>query len=280
MDNLKKQIIMKTYSFYGVFLYLMCSVFCLEANAQTIADTFTENGIEYEVTLVSPSKEVSTKNYTGTATVVTIPNIVTDATTGFEYSVTSIGDGAFSSYDLTSVIIPNSVTSIGVSAFYSNDLTSVTLGNSVTSIGAQAFDDNFKLTSIVSESTNPVVLDFFDFNFGFNRNLIDLTIPAGTASVYTAANWTGFKSVIENITLSINDDKLENIAIYPNPTTSFLNIEIKGNLKQAIVYTILGTEVIKTNTTTINTAHLKNGVYVLKIQNDAGSIATKRFVKK
>ena len=53
---------------------------------------------------------------------IVIPDTVVDS--GTTYSVTSIGDGAFSSNALTSVIIPDSVTTIGELAFYNNALTS------------------------------------------------------------------------------------------------------------------------------------------------------------
>ena len=64
-------------------------------------------------------------------------------------SVTSIGEGAFSSNQLTSVVIPNSVTSIGDRAFSYNQLTSVVIPSSVTSIGDRAFSGNYGLTSVV-----------------------------------------------------------------------------------------------------------------------------------
>ncbi len=90
-----------------------------------------------------------------------------------EYSVTSIGNGAFvNCTSLISITIPNSVTSIGYSAFCAcnsltfidipnsvtsieaftfsgcKNLNSVTIGNSVTSIGEYAFYDCSSLTSV------------------------------------------------------------------------------------------------------------------------------------
>ena len=73
---------------------------------------------------------------------------------GVEYSVTSIGNYAFSvSSRLTSVTIPNSVTSIGDDAFSScRGLTSVTIPNSVTSIG----EYNQEIKGVTNVEISPV----------------------------------------------------------------------------------------------------------------------------
>ncbi len=64
--------------------------------------------------------------------------------------VTHIGDNAFASSGLTSIVIPNSVTSIGDRAFlFCSGLTSVVIGGGVTSIGGGAFAGCFSLTSMV-----------------------------------------------------------------------------------------------------------------------------------
>ena len=100
-----------------------------------IPENVTYNGITYSVTSIGDDA-FSTCSY---LTSVTIPN-----------SVTSIGDDAFSKCSsLTSVTIPNSVTSIGSSVFRNcSSLTSVTIPNSVTSIGSSAFEGCSSLTSV------------------------------------------------------------------------------------------------------------------------------------
>ena len=59
----------------------------------------------------------------------------------------TIGDSAFYSSLLTSLVIPDSVTSIGSSAFYKSPITTLILGNSLKNIGNKSFRDS-ELTSI------------------------------------------------------------------------------------------------------------------------------------
>ncbi|MEO8933692.1 MAG: T9SS type A sorting domain-containing protein [Xanthomarina sp.] len=82
-----------------------------------------------------------------------------------------------------------------------------------------------------------------------------------------------------SLPLGIRDFELsENeIKLYPNPTTSFLNIKMKANLKQATIYSVLGTQVLKTTSTSINTSNLTSGVYLMKIEDENGNTTTKRF---
>ena len=79
---------------------------------------------------------------------ITIPSNVTYEE--IEYSVTSIGENAFShSKSLTSLTIPEGVKNIGAGAFYfSEKLTTVKIPESITSIGERAFAYCKSLTAI------------------------------------------------------------------------------------------------------------------------------------
>ena len=100
--------------------------------------------------------------------------------------VTSIGDFAFSECrNLTSVTIPGSVTSIGNGAFsYCKGLTSVTIPGSVTSIGYGAFSECSGLTSV---DILDGVTSIGDFAFVACDGLTSVTIPDSVTSIGNSA---------------------------------------------------------------------------------------------
>ncbi len=117
-------------------------------------------------------------------------------------NITYIGKDAFKLNNLTNVIIPEGVTEIGKYAFYGNELTNITIPNTVTIIDESAFSDNPYLTAVIALGKTPAVTsentsEKLDDNVFGDRSTIDLVVPAGILADYTAAGWTGFKSVTE-----------------------------------------------------------------------------------
>ena len=148
------------------------------------------NGIYYNFDTSTKQAEVTYRSsdpysieyaYTGS---VTIPNSVKHD--GITYSVTSIGDCAFSGCSsLTSVIIPNSVTSIEVWAFHNcSGLTSVTIPNSVTSIGSRAFEGCYALTSVTIGNS---VTSIGNYAFSGCSSLTSVIIPNTVTSIGMSA---------------------------------------------------------------------------------------------
>ena len=104
------------------------------------AQTFEVNGIKYNIISASeveviPNLSSYQSNYTGS---VTIPSTVTNST--LTYTVTSIGEYAFSGCnELISVTIPSSVKRIGGWAFQACSKLAITIPNSIEFIGPGAF---------------------------------------------------------------------------------------------------------------------------------------------
>ena len=106
-----------------------------------IGDTFTaltEEGAKLEFKIINESPKECEVIYSGS-----VHGAITIPSTANEYSVTAIGNAAFSQCDsLISITIPNSVTTIKSNAFnYCSSLTSITIPKSVTIIWPSAFEE-------------------------------------------------------------------------------------------------------------------------------------------
>lgn len=83
-------------------------------------------------------------------------------------------------------------------------------------------------------------------------------------------------------TLSTSDFELitNEISLYPNPTHATLNIKSSEDIEAVTIYSILGKEVLKAETKTIDVSNLSQGMYVLKIVSKDNTETVKRFIKK
>ena len=198
------------------FFHFSLLLLALLLPATATAYDFEVDGIYYNIDCSNASVTFGDNEYRGS---VTIPATVThDGTT---YSVTTIGDNAFSNcIYLSDINIPNSVTSIGNNAFYCcKSLTEINIPNSVTSIGSEAFYNCSFLTTInIPNSVTTVGRSAFSetgwyiyqpdglvyaglvayIYKGTMPEGTSITLKEGTASItdYAFANCTGLTSIV------------------------------------------------------------------------------------
>ena len=183
---------------------LLAVAILLFSTLSTWAYDFEVDGIYYNINDDGTTVSVTNAgdgfaSYSGS---VVIPSTVTYS--GTTYSVTSIGDYAFSGCSgLTSVTIGNSVTSIGSYAFNGcSGLTSVTIPNSVTSIGEKAFYNCSGLTSVtIPNSVTSIGLYTF-YGTAWYNNQPDGLVYAGKV----AYKYKG--TMPENTSITIKDGTL------------------------------------------------------------------------
>ena len=115
------------------------------------------------------------KGYTGASTDIVIPGTIDG------YTVTSIGSSAFTSAELTSVVIPDSVKTIGTYAFrYCASLADVQLGTGLTSIGDSAF---YGCTSLTAIELPESVTSIGSYAFYGCTALTDINLPSGLTKI-------------------------------------------------------------------------------------------------
>ncbi len=76
-------------------------------------------------------------------------------------------------------------------------------------------------------------------------------------------------------------DANNKISLYPNPARNVLNVKSSNKISKIDVYDMQGKKVAsKNNTSDINVSSLTNGIYIVSVVQDNGSVASKQFVKE
>ena len=132
----------------------------------------------------------------------------------------------------------------------------------------------FLATSIIALSNT--------FTITYKNTAIPIgTEVIGTFNIGTALECSYPVVFIFDESLAVDDIELnESLAIYPNPSSSQLNIEVDGNIISTTVVDAMGNVLeVSLTSKTIDVSALANGVYVLQVETDKG-IGHKKFVKE
>ena len=201
----------------------------------------------------------------------------------------------------------NPITSIDVSTntalqglyFYDTQITSIDLSNNtalkwvycennqLTSLDLSAQPNLIELTCFNNQLTSLNIANgnnanMYYFNALNNTALTCIEVDAAIVGT-SPTDWYKDAGATYNVncgSLSVDDFSLNTVSIYPNPTTSVVNIKMNAVLKQATVYSMLGKQVLKTQNNAINVSGLSNGMYVITIEAENGNVSTKRFIKQ
>lgn len=115
---------------------------------------------------------------------------------------------------------------------------------------------------------------------------VDFAFGAESLTAYIATIDLGVMSYVVDYDVLGTDDNPQlpknNIAIYPNPASSVLNITVSDNseIKNTVIYTLAGQKVIETAATSINVSALSNGIYIVKSTTSSGASYSQKLVKQ
>jgi hypothetical protein len=125
----------------------------------------------------------------------------------------------------------------------------------------------------------------------FTANIQNPSIATSSSlnsGVYTVTVTNG--SCIETATAQVNvtictgvnsnlEDNLSSVIVYPNPSSSILNIKTGEPLQEISIYNTLGALVQTEKTNTFSVEQLPAGIYILQIKTEKGT-STVRFIKE
>ena len=109
----------------------------------------------------------------------------------------------------------------------------------------------------------------------FNGFMDDLQIYNTALTTAQIASLNG--AILSNEDFNSNNLKF---SLYPNPATDILNIEMESELKSVEIYSLQGQKVLTSNLKEINTSSLASGLYMVRVENVDGAIATKKLAIK
>lgn len=219
---------------------ISCIAILLMATITSLyAETFIQDGIKYIVSSDSTVKVTLSYDYAGD---IIIPANVTN--NEVQYTVTGIGESAFLSREITSIVLPETITEIGDGAFsgclqlheltipngvttigsifaHCTNLVKITMGNNVVSIVGETFSGTQSLDTITIASANPPTISLPSL---FAKEII-VNVPEGCGSLYRVADGWKNNAIHEEgeeyvaVTLDNPGTFLENLSAIQTPNT-------------------------------------------------------------
>ena len=171
-------------------------------------------------------------------------------------------------------------------------------GNSVLSLITQntvsfSFSEPVMLNSILTFGGFFMEIEYTYTSTGGSNSPVVITMIGRTANV--VLNWTDVTSftltspvnnrfafdnlLINDTSLAIDDQTLQKPRVYPSPVEDILYVKNVTDLKNLLVFNILGQKVLETKELEIDFSKIPAGIYTLQINTDTG-IENKKIIKK
>ena len=212
------------------------------------------------------------------------------------FSIINIDDLSFTRIGEMGLESPISVVTDGEGSWYVHDIGEDALFSldpitaETTLIGSVGFDASFS-QDMEWDSANGI-LYMTAFNFSANRaelRIVDTT--TGDTSLVgrigmdpnSQAAWGSIRNPSTAV-LSVSDNEVSQISIFPNPTQDTLNISSGTPIEQIKIYNSLGQNIITLTVNnqlqySISTIDIPNGLYVIELTTPSG-ILTEKFIKQ
>jgi len=93
---------------------------------------------------------------------------------------------------------------------------------------------------------------------------------------------TEVAAIVNSTTLSSSDFNSGNLkfGLYPNPSNELVNIELVSEIKSVEIYSLQGQKVLISSEKQINVSNLANGIYMVRVEDENGAVATQKLIKK
>ncbi|MFK7749908.1 MAG: T9SS type A sorting domain-containing protein [Kordia sp.] len=156
------------------------------------------------------------------------------------------------------------------SAGTNSDIFTFTVNSNPTSGELKILENNSALATTVTPLKSFMQADMINDGSAQFVNVVDPNAAAVSGM-----------STFDFATLSTTDiEFIENeVKLYPNPTSSIINIQMNTGFKKAEIYTIQGQKIKESSAKNIDVSALSNGIYIIKIVNESGTFSNKYLIK-
>ena len=162
--------------------------------------------------------------------------------------------------------------------------------------GTQAMEKVYSLDTDLEDFTGTITYNYVDSEMNSLTQDASMYVYSSTSSAWSeyldtdSADYTVtsvFDSPIQinQVTvgapnsLSVEDSIAMGIRIYPNPSSSVINIDYYEDL-QLTLFNVLGQQVMSSNSKSINISNLDQGTYILRAKDSNNNINNFKIIKR